>query len=619
MRGPPAPSGDQWSGNGRSKSPAYNYMFQYPLPIPEVIRPEFSKTVDSRTIDFYSLTVESFDAQIYPDLGPAHLIGYNGVSPGPTFVVEQGQETIVRVLNKGTNSAALHLHGSATQSVWDGWAEDEMQPGQWKDYYYPNYETGRAIWYHDHADGVTSVNAYFGQAGGYIIHDPAEDSLGLPNGNYDVPLTITDKIYQSNGDLVSPAGETTDFLGDIIHVNGQPWPYMAVEPRKYRFRIYDMSLSRPYDLYFEDPLAYMINFDVIASDSGLFGNPVTTSDVLISMGERYEVVVDFSSYAGKNLTMKNKLQIPVVDEYENTDQIMMFVVGTSVSDSSNNDAVPSTLNSAISWPAPRDAVDHTFSFQQGGENTWTINGIDFADVNNRVLAKPAQGAVELWELQHTGGQTVHPVHVHLINFQVVSRTGGSRGVLPYESAGLKDTVLLEPGETVQVLAYYGPWEGLYMFHCHNLIHEDHAMMAAMNITLLEALGYDVNTTGYADPTDTYFSPQDYSDEAFSSDAESAAVVSLANMNPYGDVSAAISAQNAYYATAGYPGETTATVVPASPTQTTGAPTGSPTAGRPSGGPTTLQTAQPATTPTAASHPTGGPRQGPPRKRTVFEA
>jgi FtsP/CotA-like multicopper oxidase with cupredoxin domain len=330
------------------------------------------------------------------------------MSPGPTFVVERGHETVVRALNKGSLSSALHLHGSATQAVWDGWAEDQIQVGQWKDYYYPNYESGRAMWYHDHAHGHTSTNAYFGQTGGYIIHDSAEDSLGLPSGNYDVPLAITDKIYQSNGDLKSPAGNTIDFLGDIIHVNDQPWPFMAVEPRKYRFRIYDMSLSRPYDIYFEDPAAYMMNFQVIASDSGLFGSPVTTSDVLISMGERYEVVVDFSAYAGQNITMKNKLQISVVDEFQNTDKVMMFVVGTTVSDSSNNGPVPSTLNSAIAWPRPRDTVDHTFSFQQGGEAQWTINGIDFEDVNNRILAKPAQGAVELWELRHTGGQTVHP-------------------------------------------------------------------------------------------------------------------------------------------------------------------------------------------------------------------
>ena len=542
-------------------------MFQYPLPIPPVATPEFTKDIDGRTIDFYSLTIEAFDKQVYPDLGPAHLTGYNGIAPGPTFVVPRGHETIIRALNQGSLSASMHLHGSATQAVWDGWAENGLETGQWKDYYYPNYESARAMWYHDHAHGHTSTNAYFGQAGGYIISDNNEDALGLPNGQYDVPLAIVDKIYQSNGDLVSPEGETRDFLGDIIHVNDQPWPYMSVEPRKYRFRIYDMSLSRPYNIYFEDPAAYMLNFQVIASDSGLFGSPVTSSDLLISMGERYEVVIDFQAYAGKNITMKNKLQIPVVDEFQNTDRIMMFVVGSSVTDSSNNGAVPATLNPSVPWPTPKDTVDRTFSFQQGGENVWTINGVAFEDLNNRVLAKPAQGTVELWELKHTGGQTVHPVHIHLVNLQVVSRTGGSRGVLPYESAGMKDTVLLEPGETVRVLAYYGPWDGIYMFHCHNLIHEDHSMMAVMNITLLEALGYDTSTTGFADPTDSRFAPQGYSDEAFTPDAESEAVLSLAKMNPYDDPYAVMSAQQAYWATAGSPGPVSATVAPASPTAT----------------------------------------------------
>lgn len=215
IRGPEAPPPGQWRGNGQTRSPAYNYMFQYPLPIPPVATPEFSKDVDGRTVDFYSLKVEALEKQIYPDLGPARMIGYNGQVPGETFVVERGRETVVRVLNHGDLPASMHLHGSATQAVWDGWADEGLEVGEWKDYYYPNYESGRAMWYHDHVHHHTSTNAYFGQAGGYIIHDPNEDSLGLPSGQYDVPLAIVDKIYQSNGDLVSPEGETQEFLGDI--------------------------------------------------------------------------------------------------------------------------------------------------------------------------------------------------------------------------------------------------------------------------------------------------------------------------------------------------------------------------------------------------------------------
>ncbi|KAK4545565.1 hypothetical protein LTR36_002915 [Oleoguttula mirabilis] len=530
-------------------------MYQFPLPIPSVAQPEFTETIDGRTVQFYSVEIAPFTTQVYPNLGLAHLVGYNGTAPGATFYVPKGTETIIRYLNNGEQSAAVHLHGSYTHSVWDGWASDEMQVGQWKDYYYPNSESARAIWYHDHADGHTASDAYYGQAGVYIIYDPAEDALGLPSGKYDVPLALSDKIYQSNGDLAAPSNNPINFFGDTIEVNGQPWPYMAVEPRKYRLRFVDMSLSRPYNLYFADPSGNWIPFQVIASDSGLFGGPVSTNDLTISMGERYEVVIDFSSYAGKNITLGNNMQQTQITEYTNTDKVMRFVVGNTVSDSSNNGAVPSTLNGNIQWPAARTTVDHTFNFQMGGESTWTINGVDFSDANNRILARPPQGTVELWELHHTGGPAVHPVHIHLVNMQVISRTGGSRGVLPYEAAGLKDVVLLEPGETVRVLAFYGPWNGVYMFHCHNLVHEDNTMMDAFNTTILSAMGYDFSSTQqYSDPMDTRFAAQDYSDAAFAPDAISSAVASLASMNPYAPASSLMAAEASYYATAGYNGD-----------------------------------------------------------------
>nr|POE77559.1 bilirubin oxidase [Quercus suber] len=675
---PSRPGPSTWRGAGQSVSPAYNYIFQMPLPIPAVAQPQYTETKDGRTINYYSSTIQPFTSQVYPNLGPAHLVGYNGTSPGPTYIVERNTETIIRYLNNGEETAAVHLHGSYTHAAWDGWAADEIPVGSYKDYYYPNQESARAIWYHDHAEGHTAADAYYGQAGIYIIHDPAEDSLGLPKGKYDVPLAIADKSYQSNGDLVSPNGSPMNFFGDTIHVNDQPWPYLAVEPRKYRFRLYDMSLSRPYDLYFADKNGNWIEFQVIASDSGLFGGPVTSKDVTISMGERYEVVIDFAAYAGQNITLGNNMQqqqineydntdkvmrfvvgnkvtdntnngaVPSVlngniqwpaaliasdsglfggpvtskdvtismgeryevvidfaayagqnitlgnnmqqqqiNEYDNTDKVMRFVVGNKVTDNTNNGAVPSVLNGNIQWPAARTTVDHSFNFQMGGESMWTINGVDFNDANNRVLARPPQGTVELWELHHTGGPAVHPVHVHLVNMQVVSRTGGSRGLLPYETAGLKDVVLLEPGETVRVLASYGPWNGVYMckylhtlptvytlsnlfliVHCHNLIHEDNTMLAAFNVTALNNLGYDFSSTQqFADPLDSRFSAQVYDASKFTPDAIKKAVDDLAALNAYQPAAALLSAESNYYATAGYHGDAytvaQTTTVPAS--------------------------------------------------------
>lgn len=160
-----------------------------------------------------------------------------------------------------------------------------------------------------------------------------------------------------------------------------------------------------------------------------------------------------------------------------------------------------------------------------------------AQVNNRVLARPQQGTTELWEVRYAGGPGVHPVHVHLVTFQIVSRTGGSRGVLPYEAAGLKDIVLLEPGETAQVLATYGPWNGLYMFHCHNLIHEDNEMMAVFNITQLDTLGYN-STEDFADPSDSRFSARELQSDSYDTDQILSTLSYLSALSAYDTMSSA---------------------------------------------------------------------------------
>jgi FtsP/CotA-like multicopper oxidase with cupredoxin domain len=123
-------------------------------------------------------------------------------------------------------------------------------------------------------------------------------------------------------------------------------------------------------------------------------------------------------------------------------------------------------------PPPQTNVTKNFTFSRiDGE--WLINGVGWEDIENRILTRPVLGKDEIWELRHGGGNASHPVHIHLVDFQVLSRTGGRNDVMPYEAAGEKDVVWIAPGESVRVVARYAPWEGVYMFHCHNLIHEDH--------------------------------------------------------------------------------------------------------------------------------------------------
>lgn len=400
------------------------------------------------------------------------------------------------------------------------------------------------MWYHDHAIDHTAENAYFGQAGVYILHDAAEDDLKLPSGEYDIPLVLSAKQYNNDGTLYSPAKETTSLYGDVIHVNGQPWPYLKVEPRKYRFRFLDAAISRSFFLYFERDQATgkKLEFNVIASDGGLLGSPQKVNDMYISMAERYEVVFDFSKYKGENVTLRNTRGFAADVDYLHTDKVMKFIVGDDTVDDKSE--VPNTLR-AIPYPPDSSVVDHHFAFQNSN-GQWNINGVTFSDPTNRVLAKPARGKVEVWELENGGGGWSHPVHIHLVDFKVVKRVNGRGAVMPYEAAGLKDVVWLGPGETVTVEAYYAPWDGLYMFHCHNLIHEDHEMMAAFNVSYLADLGY--SETHYIDPMDPQWQARPQKAEDFTPDAVRERIEWLASFQPYNKVEEVESVLRDYYST-----------------------------------------------------------------------
>ncbi|KAH6999248.1 Cupredoxin [Ilyonectria sp. MPI-CAGE-AT-0026] len=539
------------------ESPEYSLIYRNALPIPPVKKPMkiFKNPVTGKDIWYYEMEIKSFTKSVYPNLRPATLTGYDGISPGPTIMIPRGTESIVRFINNAAHENSVHLHGSYSRSAFDGWAEDITQPGEYKDYYYPNAQSARLQWYHDHAMHLTAENAYMGQAGAYILTDSAEDALGLPSGYgiYDIPLILTSKQYNQDGSLFSTAGEKDSLWGDVIEVNGQPWPFLNVEPRKYRFRFLNAAISRSFALYFvkANALNARLPFQVVASDGGLLSEPVQVSDIYVSMAERYEIVFDFSQYKGQTLELRNLEKVGGIgtdDDYENTDKVMRLVVS---SDAVNDDStVPSKLRDIPFSKPDTISVNHHFRFHRtNGE--WRINGVGFADAANRVLAKVPRGTVEIWELENSSGGWTHPIHVHLVDFLVLERDG-RRGTMPYESAGLKDVVWLGKGETVRVAAIYAPFDGVYMFHCHNLIHEDSDMMAAFNVTSLEDFGY--NDPQFLDPMEKKwrakpFGRTDLNDRTgpFSDDAIAERVESMARANPYGDVDAVDDALKDYWA------------------------------------------------------------------------
>lgn len=194
-----------------------------------------------------------------------------------------------------------------------------------------------------------------GQAGLYILHDPdVEADLQLPSGNYDIPLVLSSKQYSTTGAVLAPTS-----AGDTIEVNGQLYPYLDVEPRKYRFRILNGAATRTFtlQLFVGDTTTGAIPFQVVASDSGFLSSPVTTTSLVMGMGERYEIVCDFADYAGQTLKLRNAASLTS----DTLGQAMQFIVGNTVEDDSNNGAVPSTLRTIEYLEQPTSSAK-TFTF-----------------------------------------------------------------------------------------------------------------------------------------------------------------------------------------------------------------------------------------------------------------
>jgi FtsP/CotA-like multicopper oxidase with cupredoxin domain len=456
--------------------------FTVACPLPKVAKPIHS----SDALDVYNLEQRSNRVEILPGL-KTEIWGYDGLAPGPTIVARRGTPAIVRQRNglPGRHPTLLytpwtstHLHGSASLPQYDGYASDITNPGEFKDYHYPNRQQARTLWYHDHGVHITAPNAYMGLAAFYILHDARELSLPIPHGRYDVPLVIKDALFTSSGQLIFDDHGESGLFGDVILANGTPWPVMEVERRKYRFRILNASISRSYDLALDTggPVT------MIGTDSGLMPAPQTVTSWRHGMAERYEVVIDFADYdIGQRVALQNR-SLPNNIDFDTTGVVMAFDVKREATEPDQDlpealDPENPTMNLKPADAKATRLLD--FKRRNGG---WTVNGLTWDDVINSgfkdVVANPGLGDVEIWELRNKSGGWFHPVHIHQVDFHVLDRNG--RPPHPYE-IGPKDTVYVGESETVRVIARFGPHAGRYMIHCHNLVHEDHDMMVQYEV------------------------------------------------------------------------------------------------------------------------------------------
>jgi spore coat protein A len=450
-----------------------------------------------------------------------------------------------------------HVHGGHTESDSDGLPEYWWTPGEGYTgprfvkslYSYDNDQPAGTLWYHDHALGITRLNVYAGLAGFYILRDTVDtgqpdNALGLPANDlfgpdgpvfYEIPMVIQDRLFTADGRLFYPIepdelefgfpappipSALPEFFGNIILVNGQAWPFLDVEPRKYRFRLLNGSDSRFYNLWITPGNVTRHRsgppFIVIGTDDALLPSPVPVDQLTIGPGERYDVIVDFAALQGRTLVVRNNARSPfpkgdAVDP-SSDGQIMAFRVGQSVTVPDR--PLSSTLTPAIVPPGPVATTRRLLLFEGIdrfgrlqpllGTVKETGNADDGTQLwDDPITETPGFGDVEVWEIFNATADA-HPVHLHLVSFLILSRQkfkadvvekvnvdahghetiggrlqnvkviGQPRPPEVYE-AGWKDTAIMLPGEVTRITARFDR-PGRYVWHCHILSHEDHEMM-----------------------------------------------------------------------------------------------------------------------------------------------
>jgi bilirubin oxidase len=288
------------------------------------------------------------------------------------------------------------------RSAFDGFARDLISAGEYKDYYYPN-TVARTLWYHDHTNGKNAVNMYKGLAGMYQIVDPALDaSLGIPSGTkYDVPIILTSHYFTPSGALSDESKASTSTYGDTILVNGQIQPFFVVEPRKYRFRLLNAATSRVFNITLLDGAA-VVPLSVIGSDGGFRQSPTNTQNLIMGMADRWEVIVDFASLSGKNVTLSTK-NMWTDTAYAGMDDVLRFVVGRSANEEISNERAIRPFDIDIKFPSDvKIAAERTIVLQSHMDMMWGLNSFHMDDALSRVMMRPPLGTVEKYTFKSAG-------------------------------------------------------------------------------------------------------------------------------------------------------------------------------------------------------------------------
>jgi FtsP/CotA-like multicopper oxidase with cupredoxin domain len=481
---------------------------------------------------FYELVMQEAQHSFHPSYSTTTVWGFDGQVPGPNFHAFYGEPVLVRFHNHlpsvkvpqsfGIAEMTTHLHNGHTPSESDGNPvnffnsindPNPINPLGFKDQLYPNVLAGfttlgnglgnpaealSSLWYHDHHLDFTSQNVYKGMFGCYNLFDSKDTGnettgLRLPSGAYDIPIFFNDFIFDQNCQTVFDLFNLDGILGDRFCANGAIQPFLNVSKRRYRFRLYNPGPSRWYQFALWDG-ANLVPFWQISSDGNLLPEAIPVTGVRVAVAERVDIIVDFSKVSGSRLYLVNQLEQfngrgPTGNILTPGIPIVQINIGAKAPDHSVDPAKKPLVmrqlpdpDFAVLQARAAKAPTRTWQFARGN-GAWQVNGAFFDE--NVVSAAIPQESEEVWIIQNPGGSWRHPVHIHFEEHRVLSRNGVP--VQPntqFNSSvdyARKDVIELNTSEEVRIFMRFRDMKGRYVMHCHNVVHEDHAMMVRWDI------------------------------------------------------------------------------------------------------------------------------------------
>ena len=489
-------------------NPDHFERFVDALPIPRVAKPIGATAAAGarERLPLYRIPMRAADVKVHRDLPATRVWTYGGTVPGLTLETRAGKPLAVDWVNdlpprhflpidhtlhgaeKDTPEVRgiVHLHGGRTPPESDGYPEDWYVPGKSKTYTYPNEQDAALLWYHDHSMGMNRLNIYAGLFGLHIVRDAAEEALHLPSGKYEIPLCLFDRDLRPDGQLSYPVAAdpenpwVPEAFGELHLVNGKIFPYLRVEPRKYRFRILNAANGRFYRL----SLSEGAEMKQIGTDQGLLAAPVSVPHLQLAPGERADVVIDFSQHRGATILLNSDALV-----------LMQFRVGEQrVADPSE---LPATLRALPRLAESSALLTRRLTLDENVSGKGESQGmlLNKTPWHAPITERPVLGTTEIWELLNLT-EDVHPIHLHMVKFQILDRRPFesfqymTQGTLRYladasppdaNEMGWKDTARVNSSTVTRIIVPFHGYAGRYVWHCHILEHEDNEMMRPYEI------------------------------------------------------------------------------------------------------------------------------------------